>query len=141
MTTNIRRLLRKTALNSASTILTLAAVLIAPSAVLASYLPGQTLNPSCTPTDPTCVVVANTAGTFIATSTTATSTFAGNVSVSGNIALGSLSGILKAVAGVITTALVNLSSDVTGVLGVSNGGTGLVVSSWALYFLETAQAH
>jgi hypothetical protein len=90
---------------------------LAPAAAFAtSYLPGQTLDPACTPTDPTCLVVANTAGTFIATSTTATSTFAGNVSVSGNVAIGSLSGILKAIAGVVQTALVNLATDVTGVL-------------------------
>ncbi len=112
----------------AAAVLTLAALLLLPTAALASYLPGQTLNPSCTPTDPTCVVVANTAGTFVATSTTATSTFAGNVSVSGNLAIGNVTGILKAVAGVITTALVNLSSDVTGVLGIANGGTGLAAS-------------
>jgi hypothetical protein len=98
---------------------------LAPAAAFAtSYLPGQTLDPACTPTDPTCLVVANTAGTFIATSTTATSTFAGNVSVSGNVAIGSLSGILKAIAGVVQTALVNLATDVTGVLGITNGGTG-----------------
>jgi hypothetical protein len=90
-----------------------------------SYQPGQTLNPSCPPTDATCVVVANTAGAFVATSSTATSTFAGNVSISGTTAIGSLNGILRAVAGVITTALVNLSSDVTGILGTLNGGTGL----------------
>jgi hypothetical protein len=105
-------------------VLMFAALLLSPTAALASYLPGQTLNPSCMPTDPTCVVVANTAGTFVATSTTATSTFAGNVAVSGNISVGSLSGILKAIAGVIQTALVNLSSDVTGILSITNGGTG-----------------
>jgi len=88
-----------------------------------SYQPGQTLNPSCPPTDPTCVVVANTAGAFVATSSTATSTFAGNVSVSGTVAIGGLNGILKAVAGVITSALVNLATDVTGVLPIANGGT------------------
>ncbi len=91
-----------------------------------SYLPGQTLNPSCTPTDPTCVVVPNTTSSnFTATSSTATSTFAGNVTVSGNVSVGGLSGILRAVEGVITSTLVNLSSDVTGVLGIINGGTGI----------------
>ena len=89
------------------------------SAFAISYQPGQTLNPSCPPTDATCVVVPNTtSSSFTATSTTATSTFAGGVSI------GSLNGILKAVAGAITTALVNLSSDVTGILPVANGGTG-----------------
>src|ERR1700682_5876641 len=105
------------------------------------YQPGQTLNPSCPPTDPTCIVVPSTASStnisasFQATSTTATSTFAGNVSVAGNasstnvvvsntLSIGSLNGILKAISGVVTTALINLSSDVAGVLGITNGGTG-----------------
>ena len=97
---------------------------VAASAI--SYLPGQTLNPSCPPTDPTCVVVPNTtSGSFIATSSNATSTFAGNVAVSGDVSIGSLSGILRAVAGVITNTLVSLTSDVTGILGISNGGTGI----------------
>ena len=102
-----------------------------------SYLPGQTLDPSCPPSDPTCIVVPNTtSSSFTATSTTATSTFAGdvyvagtasstNVVVSGSLTLGSLNGILKAVAGVITSALVNLATDVTGILGIGNGGTGV----------------
>ncbi|HUD02407.1 MAG TPA: tail fiber domain-containing protein [Candidatus Paceibacterota bacterium] len=115
----------------ATVIFVFATLLCSPSAALAiSYTPGQTLNPACTPTDPTCVVTSTTnqAAIFVATSTTATSTFAGNVSVSGNVAIGSLSGILKAVTGVVTTALVNLSGDVTGILGISNGGTGTSTS-------------
>ena len=36
----------------------------------------------------------------------------------------SLSGFLKATAGVLSTALVDLTSSVTGILGVGNGGTG-----------------
>src|SRR5712672_1978943 len=53
------------------------------------YQPGQTLNPNCPPTDPTCIVIPSTASStnisasFQATSTTATSTFAGSVSVAG----------------------------------------------------------
>jgi hypothetical protein len=48
---------------------------------LASFTPGQTLDPSCLPSDPTCIVVNTTvvAANFVATSTTATSTFAGAV--------------------------------------------------------------
>jgi hypothetical protein len=105
------------------------------------YQPGQTLNPSCPPSDATCIVVPSTASSinisasFQATSTTATSTFAGSTSVVGtasstnavvsnSLTIGSLNGILKAVAGVVTSALVNLSTDVTGVLGIANGGTG-----------------
>jgi hypothetical protein len=42
----------------------------------------------------------------------------------GSLSLGSLSGILKATAGAVSNALVSLTSDVTGILGVSNGGTG-----------------
>jgi len=109
----------------------------APFTVFAvSYLPGQTLNPSCLPSDPTCLAVPNTtSGSFTATFSSATSTFAGgaqvagtasstNVVVSGSLTLGNLSGILKAVAGVITSTLVNLASDVTGILGNTNGGAG-----------------
>src|ERR1035437_6408434 len=104
------------------------------------YQPGQTLNPSCPPSDATCIVVPSTASTnisasFQATSTTATSNFAGSTSVAGTVSstnavvsssltIGGLNGILKAVAGVVTATLVNLSSDVTGVLGITNGGTG-----------------
>jgi hypothetical protein len=124
-----------------SSLLLSAGFVLFPSLALASYQPGQTLDPSCPPTDPTCIVVPSTAsstnisGSFQATSTTATSTFAGSVSVAGtasstnlvvsnNLTIGGLNGILKAVAGVVTNALVNLSSDVTGVLGVANGGSG-----------------
>jgi len=119
----------------------LAGALSSPALALAiNYTPGQTLDPACTPTDPTCIVISpsatNQAAIFVATSTTATSTFAGNTSVAGNasstnatvsgtLTVGTLSGILKAVAGVVTTALVNLSTDVTGILGITNGGTGL----------------
>src|SRR5262249_34848210 len=49
---------------------------------------GETLNPSCIHQDPTCVVInpsaTNVAAVFQASSTTATSTFAGNTQVSGN---------------------------------------------------------
>ncbi|MDO8598591.1 MAG: hypothetical protein Q7S02_00615, partial [bacterium] len=42
----------------------------------------------------------------------------------GNLSIGSLSGFLKATAGSIATALIDLASNVTGILGVGNGGTG-----------------
>jgi hypothetical protein len=55
-----------------------------PLAAFASFVPGQTLDPLCAPSDPTCVVIGvatNVAGSFTATSTNATSTFAGGFSV------------------------------------------------------------
>ena len=50
-----------------------------------------------------------------------------NLVASNSFTFGSLTGILHAVAGVVSTSLVNLASDVTGVLPVANGGTG-----WAI---------
>ena len=54
------------------------------------------------------------------TTTNATST---NLFTS-NLTVGSLSGVLQATAGVVSTSLVNLASQVTGILPVGNGGTG-----------------
>lgn len=59
----------------------------------------------------------------MATSTTATSTFFGGIQINGGLTVASLSGFLKATAGVVSTALVNLASDITGTLGIGNGGT------------------
>ncbi len=42
----------------------------------------------------------------------------------GSLSIGSLTGFLKATAGAITSALIDLASDVTGILPVGNGGTG-----------------
>ena len=56
---------------------------------------------------------------FVATSINATSTFSGGLSI------GSLSGFLKAIGGAVATALINLTTDVTGILSVANGGTGV----------------
>ncbi len=42
----------------------------------------------------------------------------------GSLSVGNLSGILRATGGAIASSLVNLASDVTGFLGVTNGGTG-----------------
>lgn len=63
-----------------------------------------------------------TVGYLTATSSTASSTFQGLQATT--LKLGTLSGVLKAVNGWITTALVNLATDVTGILGIANGGTG-----------------
>ncbi len=43
----------------------------------------------------------------------------------GSLSIGNLTGILRATGGAITSTLVNLGSDVTGILGISNGGTGI----------------
>ena len=40
-----------------------------------------------------------------------------------NLTLGSLTGFLKAAAGVVATALIDLAADITGVLPIANGGT------------------
>ena len=47
-----------------------------------------------------------------------------NLVVSNSFTLGTLTGILHAVSGVVSASLVNLASDVSGVLPVANGGTG-----------------
>ena len=60
-----------------------------------------------------------------ASTTNISSTYASTTNlVAGNFTLGSLTGFLKAVGGVISTALVDLASNVTGILPVGNGGTG-----------------
>ncbi len=47
-----------------------------------------------------------------------------NLVVSNGFTFGKATGVLRSVAGVVTSTLVNLATDVTGVLGISNGGTG-----------------
>lgn len=42
----------------------------------------------------------------------------------GSLSIGSLTGVLKATAGTIAATLVDLTSDVTGILGIAHGGTG-----------------
>ncbi|HUO50790.1 MAG TPA: hypothetical protein VMU25_04480 [Candidatus Paceibacterota bacterium] len=78
-------------------------------------------------------LVAGAAATFTNASTTnATSTnfevtgmaSTSKLVVSNSFTFGNVTGILKAVAGVVSSTLVNLTSDVTGVLPVANGGTG-----------------
>lgn len=59
---------------------------------------------------------------IFATSTTATSSIV-HLSTA-QLAIGSLSGFLKATAGYVATALINLTADVTGILPYANGGTG-----------------
>jgi hypothetical protein len=59
------------------------------------------------------------------------STVTGTLNVSG-VNIGSLGGFLKAVAGAVSTALINLTSDVTGTLPSANGGTGSTTLSGIL---------
>ncbi|MDB5187570.1 MAG: hypothetical protein JWO50_90, partial [Candidatus Kaiserbacteria bacterium] len=117
-----------------------------PTLASASFTPGQTLDPSCLPSDPTCLVVApptNIAGTFTATST-ATSSFAGGFTIgttgfvyqqaTGNVGLGIInpgylldvngtghfSGLLDA-ANLIATST-TATSTFAGGFNVANGG-------------------
>jgi hypothetical protein len=64
------------------------------------------------------IISSLTATELVATNATS------NLVVSNSFTLANLSGILKATAGAVATALVNLASDVTGILPVTNGGTG-----------------
>ena len=60
-----------------------------------------------------------------ATSTNSFATTASSTNLfTSNFSLGSISGFLKATAGAVTNALINLTTDITGILGVANGGTG-----------------
>ena len=60
-----------------------------------------------------------------ATSTNSFSTTASSTNLfTSSFSLGSISGFLKATAGSVTNALVNLATDITGILGLANGGTG-----------------
>lgn len=79
------------------------------------------------------VVSQNTNNIFRAASSTGASILdvlgTGIVQITGttttsNLSIGSLTGILKATAGSVATGLVNLASDVTNFLGITNGGTG-----------------
>lgn len=62
------------------------------------------------------------------TNATTTSSFATTASstnlFTSNFTLGRVSGFLKATAGAVATSLINLTSDVTGILPTANGGTG-----------------
>lgn len=55
--------------------------------------------------------------------TTSSNTWGGTQTFTNTPVLGSLTGFVKAAAGALSTALINLTSDVTGTLPVGNGGT------------------
>ncbi|MEJ0053947.1 MAG: tail fiber domain-containing protein [bacterium] len=60
-----------------------------------------------------------------ASSTAFSSSYASSTSAFfGNLSVGSLSGILRATAGAVSAGAVNLASEISGMLGVANGGTG-----------------
>jgi hypothetical protein len=60
-----------------------------------------------------------------ASTTNISSSYASSTSAFvGSLSIGALSGFLKATAGAVATSLVDLASDVTGILGVGRGGTG-----------------
>ncbi|MBI5003520.1 DUF5011 domain-containing protein [Candidatus Kaiserbacteria bacterium] len=69
-----------------------------------------------------------TATNFFATTASSTNLYATAANIGGlsvnSLSIGSLNGLLKATAGVISTGFVNLASDVTNVLSIANGGTG-----------------
>lgn len=86
-----------------------------------------------TPTFKLQVNGANTQNIFRAASSTGSSILdilgTGIVQITGttttsNLSIGSLTGVLKATAGTVSTGLVDLASEVTGRLGITNGGTG-----------------
>jgi hypothetical protein len=63
--------------------------------------------------------------TTYASTTAFSSIYASSTSLfAGSLSVGSLSGFLKATAGSVATSLIDLASDVTGFLGVAQGGTG-----------------
>src|SRR5665213_2221147 len=70
--------------------------------------------------------VLNFSATNATTTTFAVSGLAStsNLVVSNGFTLGSVSGILKSIGGVVSAKFVDLASDVTGILPIGNGGTG-----------------
>jgi hypothetical protein len=67
--------------------------------------------------------LVNSANTIsLAFGTSSSNTWGGTQTFTNTPVLGSLTGFVKAAAGVLTTALVNLASDVTGILPIANGG-------------------
>lgn len=67
---------------------------------------------------------ANFGYPFPVNATTSLITFSGGITTGGTVTFGSLNGVLHAAAGIVSASAVNLASEVTGTLPVSNGGTG-----------------
>lgn len=63
-------------------------------------------------------------GTTTANSWSALQQFNGGLTTAGTVTLGTLTGVLHAASGVVSAAAVDLTSEVTGILPVANGGTG-----------------
>lgn len=106
----------------------------------AIYQPGETLNPSCAPSDPLCTVATTTATTisnyFIATGNTASIlpyasatavTIDGGTDSSSTLFLGTLSGILRAVAGRVQSVANVFYDDATGRLGIGSDIPGAML--------------
>ena len=62
--------------------------------------------------------------TYLNTLTTSGTASTSALVASNSFTFSNVTGFLKAVAGAVSTALINLASDVTGILPVENGGTG-----------------
>lgn len=58
---------------------------------------------------------------------TGTSTYAGDVDIAGDLEVGSLSGFLKATAGFVATALIDLANDVEGILPDANVANDITI--------------
>src|SRR3989344_5988553 len=68
------------------------------------------------------IISGNATSTNLAISDTASTSA---LIASNSFTIGNFSGFLKATAGLVSTEFINLESYTTGILGVSNGGTGL----------------
>jgi hypothetical protein len=93
----------------------------------ALYYPGQTLDPSCSPTNPDCTVNTSTFPTITATSTTATSTFAGPITENGIFTFGGITGSTQCLHVDASGVVSGTGSD----CGAVGGGSGTVNSGTA----------
>lgn len=61
---------------------------------------------------------------FPSNATSTLLTFSGGITTGGTVTLGTLTGVLHGTSGVVSASAVDLTSEVTGTLPVTNGGTG-----------------